>query len=134
MNGLENKRILVVEDEELSRVNLERILRKEGYEVIGVENGLKAIELLKEEKVDVILTDLKMELADGMKVLEVTKEFQPEAQVIIITGYATVESAVKAMKQGAYYYIAKPFRLDVIREIVKEALLRKIVMTESHTS
>lgn len=134
MNALLNKKILVVEDEELSRINLERALRKEGYEVKGVENGLLAVELLKKEKFDVVLTDLKMEFKDGMAVLKEAKELQPDIQVIIITGYATVESAVEAMRQGAYYYISKPFKLDVVKEIVKEAILRKFINSESRTS
>ena len=100
--------ILVVEDEDIARKNLEHILVKTGYDVISVNNGKKAIDLLQSTSIDLVITDLKMEQVDGIQVLRKTKELQPYTEVIMITGYATVDSSVEAMHQGAYYYIAKP--------------------------
>jgi DNA-binding NtrC family response regulator len=123
--------ILVVEDEEIARKNLEHILEKEGYEVISVNSGAKALDLLKEREFDLVLTDLKMEKVDGMEVLKKSREVQTHTEVVMITGYATVSSAVEAMKEGAYYYIAKPYKIDEVRKIVKEALLKRNLLLEN---
>lgn len=123
--------ILVVEDEDIARKNLEHILVKTGYEVISVNNGKKAIELLQSTSIDLVITDLKMEQVDGMQVLRKTKELQPYTEVIMITGYATVDSSVEAMHQGAYYYIAKPYKIGEVRKIAKEALLKRRLQIEN---
>jgi DNA-binding NtrC family response regulator len=130
MQASEN-RILVVEDEDIARRNLEHILKKEGYEVIATGKGAKALDLLKQKDFDLVLTDLKMENVDGMQVLEKSRELQPYTEVIMITGYATVGSAVEAMKEGAYHYIAKPYRLDEIRQIIRQALLKRRLQLEN---
>ncbi len=111
--------ILVVEDENIARRNLEHILKKEGYEVIATDGGAKALDLLRRRDFDLVLTDLKMEKVDGMQVLEKTRELHPYTEVIVITGYGTVDSAVAAMREGAYHYIAKPYKIDEIRQIVR---------------
>jgi DNA-binding NtrC family response regulator len=123
--------ILVVEDEDIARKNLEHILKKEGYEVISVNSGVKALDLLKEKEFDLVLTDLKMEKVDGMEVLRKSREVQAHTEVVMITGYATVSSAVEAMKEGAYYYIAKPYKIDEVRKIVQEALLKRRLLLEN---
>lgn len=123
--------ILVVEDEDIARKNLEHILKKERYEVVSVESGVKALELLESRVFDLVITDLKMEKVDGMKVLEKSKELQPYTEVIMITGYATVGSAVEAMKEGAYYYIAKPYKIDEVRIISREALIKRRLCLEN---
>ena len=114
--------ILVVEDEDIARKNLEHILVKTGYDVISVNNGKKAIELLQSRTIDLVITDLKMEQVDGMQVLRKTKELQPYTEVIMITGYATVDSSVEAMHQGAYYYIAKPYKIEEVRNVPFEEI------------
>jgi DNA-binding NtrC family response regulator len=119
-----NAKILVVDDERVAVRNLEHILKKEGYEVVGTESGTNALRLVEEQRFDVVLTDLKMEKVDGLQILKKSRELYPDTEVIIITGYATLESAVEAMKKGAYHYIAKPFKLDVVRNVVKEAIER----------
>lgn len=120
---MQNKpKILVVDDERITLKNLEYVLKKEGYEVITTSSGVKALKLLQEQEFDVVLTDLKMEKVDGMEILEKTKKLYPDTEVIMITAYATIPSAVETMKKGAYYYIAKPFKLDELRKVVKEAL------------
>lgn len=115
-------KILVVDDEKIAVKNLEHILKKEGYDVIGTSSGINALKLLDEQKFDVILTDLRMEKVDGLQILEKCRNDHPDSEVILITGYATLESAVDAMKKGAFHYIAKPFKLDLVRNIIKEAV------------
>ncbi len=124
-------KILVVDDEKMTRRNLEHVLVKEGYEVVTAPNGMKAFELMDKEVFDLVLTDLKMEQIDGMGVLERAKEKDPGTEVIIITGYATVPSAVEAMKMGSYQFLAKPLRLDEIRSTVHKALYKKKAQLES---
>jgi DNA-binding NtrC family response regulator len=114
-------RVLVVDDERIAVKNLEHILKKEGYTVVGTESGSNAVKLLEERQFDVVLTDLRMEKVDGLQILKKCLELQPDAEVIMITGYATLESAVEAMKKGAFHYIAKPFKLELVRNVVKEA-------------
>ena len=90
--------------------------------MVGTESGPNALRLLEEQRFDVVLTDLRMEKVDGMQILRKCREINPDAEIIMITGYATLESAVEAMKKGAFHYIAKPFKLDLVRTIVKEAV------------
>jgi DNA-binding NtrC family response regulator len=123
--------ILVVEDEEIARKNLEHILRKEGYEVVSASSGNKAIELLRTTTFDLVLTDLKMERVDGLAVLAKSRELQPYAEVILVTGYATVDSAVEAMREGAYSYVAKPYKIDQLRKVVSEAILKRNLRLEN---
>jgi len=115
-------RLLVVDDELIALKNLEYVLKKEGYEVVGAQSGPKALRLLEEEEFPVVLTDLRMEKVDGMQILERCRQLYPDSEVIIITGYATINSAVEAMKKGAYHYIAKPYKFDEVRKVVAEAV------------
>jgi DNA-binding NtrC family response regulator len=114
--------ILIVDDEVTAVHNLAYVCRKQGYEVTTRTTGQGAIEALEKNRFDVVLTDLRMERVDGMAILRRAKELDPETAVILITGYATLDSAVEAMKAGAFHYIAKPFRLDEVREVVRSAL------------
>jgi DNA-binding NtrC family response regulator len=123
-------RILVVEDEEITRENLMHVLRREGYEVDAANDGEGALDLLGKGRYDVILTDLRMRHVDGMGVLAAAKGMQPETEVIMLTGYATVETAVAAMEQGAYHYLAKPYKLDELRALVRKALEKNSMSRE----
>ncbi len=114
-------RILIVDDERIALKNLEHVLKKEGYLVKTTTSGQNALKMLNREYFDIVLTDLKMEKVDGMQILKRTKEISPDTEVIMITGYATVETAIEAMKHGAYHYLTKPFKLDEVRKVVKEA-------------
>ncbi len=118
----EKGRILVVEDERPALRNLEHVLKREGYEVQGTLSGSNALKLLEEQEFDLVLTDLRMEKVDGIEVLERSKRLYPDSEVIMITAYATIPSAVETMKKGAYDYIAKPFKLDDVRKVIKAAL------------
>ncbi|MBI4842947.1 MAG: sigma-54-dependent Fis family transcriptional regulator [Nitrospirae bacterium] len=115
-------KILIVEDEKIALKNLEHTMKKEGYEVMATTSGLQGIKLLQNREFDLVLTDLKMENVDGFEILEKTKELYPDTEVIMITAYATITSAVETMKKGAYHYIAKPFKLDEVRKVVRDAL------------
>ncbi|MBI4653820.1 MAG: sigma-54-dependent Fis family transcriptional regulator [Nitrospirae bacterium] len=114
--------LLIVEDEKVALRNLEHVMKKEGYEVVGTTSGLNALKMLQGQEFDVVLTDLKMEKVDGLEVLEKAKTLYPDTEVIMITAYATVTSAVETMRKGAYHYIAKPFKLDEVRKVVMEAV------------
>ena len=127
----ESASILVVDDERIAGRNLEHLLKKEGYDVRSAQSGAAALALLEQRPFDVILTDLRMEKVDGMQVLARCKALHPDAEVILVTGYATTESAVQAMKEGAFYYIAKPFRLDEVRKVVAEAVAKIRLIREN---
>jgi ATP-dependent Lon protease len=119
-------RILVVDDEEIARKNLEHILKKENYTVITAASGAEAIEMMEASDFDVVLTDIRMEKVDGIQVLEKAKSRYPDSKVIMITGYASVDSAIETLKKGAFHYIAKPFKIDEIRVTVKQAIAKKL--------
>ncbi len=116
------EKILVVDDEAFIRENLERILAEDGYRPYSTESGDEALKQVAEEEVDLVLLDLNLGSKSGLDVLKALREIDPEVLVIIITGYGTVESAVEALKLGAYDYIKKPFKADAIRLIVRLAL------------
>ncbi len=116
------KKILVVDDEDFIRDNLERILDEEGYDLYLASNGREALNLTKREDIDLILLDLNLPDIDGIELLKKIKDDFPHILVIIITGYASVESAVQALKLGAYDYIKKPFKADAIKLIVRLAI------------
>ena len=114
-------RVLIVEDDFRMRGFVKELLEKQGYRVTASPDGKNAIPLIREHAFDVILTDLKMPDVDGMDVLSCAKEESPLTPVVMFTGYATVDSAVDAMKKGAYDYIEKPFEPDILLLTVKRA-------------
>ncbi|MBU2513399.1 sigma-54 dependent transcriptional regulator [bacterium] len=124
------KKILIAEDEEIARDNLEHILKKDGYDAVAVENGMKAMQLLKQTEFDLVITDLKMPDINGIQLLEAVKDKHPETEVLVITGYATVATAVQAMQKGAYSYIPKPFKIDELRILVQRALEKRALFQE----
>jgi len=124
-------KILIIDDEKITLKNLEHVMKKEGYEVVGTDRGPHALKLLEEQYFDVVLTDLKMEKVDGRQILKRCRELHPDTEVIMITGYATLGSAVDSMKQGAFYYISKPFKLDAVRKVVEEAIAKVQLKTEN---
>jgi len=124
--------ILIAEDEEITLKHLLSTLQKEGYEVSGLSNGRKALERMEEENFDVLIADIKMPGLTGIELLEKIKEKDIETEVIIITGYGSIDSAVAAMKKGAYDYITKPFDLDEmllkVKKIYDEKVLKKEIV------
>ncbi|MDR3578409.1 MAG: sigma-54 dependent transcriptional regulator [Oryzomonas sp.] len=123
-------RVLVVDDEAVIRDALKRILEGERFSVETCVSGHSAIESLHERDFDLIVTDLKMPGMNGIEVLKAVKTLQPEAPVIMITGYASVDTAVEAMKNGAVDYIAKPFSPDQFLEKVERALEQRVLLRE----
>jgi len=124
-------RLLIVDDERVALRNLEHILKKAGHEVTATTSGSNALVLLQKLPFDLVLTDLKMEKMDGMQVLRRSRELAPDTEVIMITGYATLDSAVEAMKEGAFHYIAKPYRIEEVRQVVIEALEKVQIKREN---
>lgn len=124
-------KILIVDDERDICRALEFLLKGEGYSVSTALSGEEAIEKVKAEHFDVVLTDLKMERVDGIGVLEKTKELSSDTAVIIMTAFASVESAVEAMKKGAADYIVKPFLNEEIRITVKKVLEQRRLVAEN---
>jgi DNA-binding NtrC family response regulator len=116
------EKILIVDDEAFIRENLERILAEDGYQPLSTAEPEDAIKTVAEEDISLVLLDLNLGNSSGLDVLRAMREADPDILVIIITGYGTVESAVEALKIGAYDYIKKPFKADAIHLIVKLAL------------
>jgi two-component system response regulator PilR (NtrC family) len=124
-------RVLVVDDERSMRDLLSITLRQAGYEVTLADGGETAIEALRSEPFDLVITDLRMRKVDGLAVLRAAKEHSPHTVVLVVTAYASTETAVDAMKLGAYDYITKPFKLEEIRLIIEKALERKRLQDEN---
>ena len=126
-------KILVIDDEQIMRDGCARILSKNGCSVLTAENGSVGLAKLQEspKEIDIILLDLMMPGMSGMEVLEKIQALDDTLLIIIITGYATVASAVEAMKKGAYDFIAKPFTPDQLRIVVKRALERRMLQKEA---
>ena len=124
------EKILIIDDEAFIRENVERILGEDGYTVLGAESGRSALELAADEDLDLVLLDLNLGAEDGIAVLKSLKEIDPELLVIVITGFGSVESAVEALKLGAFHYMKKPFKADALRVIVKLALQTQILKRE----
>lgn len=125
------QKILVVDDEKSMCDFLEIMLSKEGYEVISTTSGEKALELLDNNLYNMVLTDVKMPGANGFEVLRKTKEVSPDTVVIMITAYGSPEGAVTAIKEGAYDYITKPFRVEEVKLIIKKSLERNNLIKEN---
>jgi DNA-binding NtrC family response regulator len=124
------KKMLVIDDEPAIREGVRRILESQSFQVETFANGQAAIDRIKEESFDLVITDLKMPGVSGMDVLKSIKEIQPDLPVIFITGYSTVENAVEVMKLGAVDYIAKPFTPEDMLKTIKVALEQRIVDLE----
>jgi len=126
-----HKRILIVEDEQSVRDTMIELLSEAGFEVEGASDGEEAIEKVRETGFNIVITDLKMPRGDGLHVLEQVKRIDKQTIVIICTGYATVDTAVKAMKLGAYEYITKPIKIEEIKLVIERALDYQRLQTEN---
>jgi two-component system response regulator PilR (NtrC family) len=125
------EKILVVDNEKSMRDLLAIALRKEGYVVDSADDGDTALNTLSKENFDLILTDIKMPRMNGVTLLHEAKAISPETIVIMMTAYASTETAVEAMKEGAYDYLTKPFRFEEVKLIIRNALERKMLRLEN---
>jgi two-component system sensor histidine kinase/response regulator len=123
--------ILVIDDEEAMRDSCRQVLSKDGYVIKTAENGQSGLQKIKEVKPDLVLIDLKMPGMGGMELLEKIDQIDPEIISIVITGYATIESAVEAMKLNAYDFLSKPFTPDQLRIVIERGLERRRLAAES---
>ena len=123
--------ILIVEDKESMAEMLRETLEAEGYRVVSATDGAEGITLLKEESIDLVLTDLKLPKKDGMEVLKATKEENQLIPVIVMTAFGSIEIAVNAMKGGAFDFITKPFDTDHLLMLIKRALENQRLLTEN---
>ncbi|MGC2424822.1 MAG: response regulator [Nitrospirota bacterium] len=114
--------ILVVDDEENAREGLSKILSKEGYKVETAPNGKEAIDNLKRQRYDLVITDMRMPLMDGFEVLREIKKMDENIGVIMITAYGEVESYLEAMNMGAFEYINKPVRVNELKRVIAKVL------------
>ena len=118
-------KIFIAEDEEITLKHLMYALRNEGYTVSGAKDGLEAWQRIEQEHFDIVITDIKMSGLNGLSLLEGIKEKWMDTDVIVITGFGSIDSAVEAMKKGAYDYITKPFNLDELLLKVKKIYEKK---------
>ena len=123
--------ILVVDDELSMREFLQILLEKEGYRVVTTGGGKSAINLFEKSDFDMVISDIRMPDMDGLEVLKAVKEISPDVAVLMITAFASMETAVHAMKLGAFDYITKPFKVDEIRYVIKNALERQSLHREN---
>ena len=125
-----SSKVLIVDDEKLMRISLESQLKKEGYNVKSVDNALDGLKMVKSEEYDIVVTDLRLSGMSGMDFLKEIKKHNQEIIVVIMTAYGTLESAVSAIKEGAYDYIAKPFSTDELIIKLQRALYYKNTTAE----
>jgi two-component system, NtrC family, response regulator PilR len=129
-----SKKILVVDDERSMREFLEIMLQQDGHAVVCTESGAEAIESLQRSSFDLVITDIRMKPVDGLDVLKECRKISPKTVVIIISAFASTETAVAAMKEGAYDYLPKPFKVDEMRAVIADALQLKKERANYHNS
>ena len=118
----ERKQVLIVDDEPNLRKILSAQLTRDGYDVLTAEDGEQGLALLAEHHIDLVITDLKMPKVDGMTLLKRALVDEPELPVVLITAHGTIDTAVEALKSGAFDFVTKPFDKDEVRQIVAKAL------------
>jgi two-component system response regulator HydG len=124
-------KVLVVEDEIENLESISKILAKEGHEIHQARNGKQALEILRKENVDIMLTDLVMEGLDGAELLTLCKRLYPEIEVILMTAYGTIEIAVDVMKQGGYDFITKPIKRVMLLKTIRQAAQKQELSKEN---
>jgi len=127
----EKARILVVDDEPSMQEFLEIFLRREGYDVLTAGDVDAAVVQLESDEVDLVLTDMQMPGKTGLDLILAAREVSPETIMIVVTAFGTTDSAIAAMKEGAYDYLTKPFKVDELRIVIEKALEKKILSSEN---
>ncbi len=131
--GKDKISILIVDDEEMIVTILINFLSEKGYEVTGKNDPVEALELLKHTTFDIVFTDLMMPHVNGMELVKEIRQQDVDTQIVIFTGYASVDSAIDAVQQGVYDYIKKPFKLDEIDKILTHALDKLTLQRENES-
>jgi DNA-binding NtrC family response regulator len=129
--GAMNPKILVVDDDTASVETTIEVLEREGYQLFSASGGHQALEILREEDIDVVITDLKMPDLSGIDLLKYIQNYNLHTQVIILTGYGTIDSAVEAMREGAFYYLKKPIEINTLRQTVINALEKQLLLRQN---
>ncbi len=124
-------KILLIEDEKITRITLSDTLKKEGYEVVSSETGQEGLEQFRKQPFDVVITDLRLPRMNGLDILREVKNLAPDCTVIVMTAYGTVETAVEALKMGAYDYLTKPFSPDKLISMLKHVKQLHRVLDEN---
>jgi len=125
-------RILVVDDERSMQEFLEIFLRREGYDVVTAGDVDTAVAHLEADEIDLVITDMQMPEKTGLDLLLEAREVSPETILIVVTAFGTTDSAIAAMKEGAYDYLTKPFKVDELRIVIEKALEKKVLSSENH--
>jgi len=125
-------KVLVAEDDDIVRDVIVKFLTDEGYSVVVAKNGLEAIKMLRLEDIKLVLSDLRMPGADGMEVLRSSMRINPNIAVVIITAYGTLDTALEAMNEGAYDYVVKPFVMQQLLLVVRNAFKMAMLMEENN--
>jgi len=123
--------ILLVEDDDANRASVAKILQKENFRVIEASDGRAGLDLLRKEEVDLILTDFKMPSMDGMDLLKASRAIRPHVDVVLMTAHGTIETAVEAIKEGAYDFIPKPFKRATLLRIIEKNLEKRALIREN---
>ncbi|WP_207261409.1 response regulator [Desulfovibrio sp. Huiquan2017] len=121
MTGTSKTSILILDDEPIVSKRLQPALEKKGYEVESFYESARAMARIRERTFDIVVTDLKMEGIDGMQFLAEVKKLSPRTEVIVITGFATMDTAKESMRKGVFDFLAKPFKLGEIQEVIRKA-------------
>lgn len=119
--GLQGLKLLLVDDEERFRTTLAKRIKDKGIDVADMDSGIKALQYVKDNPVDVIVLDIKMPELGGIETLEEIKKVEPGIEVILLTGHAAIDSAIEGMHLGAYDYLMKPCELEDLLEKIQEA-------------
>jgi DNA-binding NtrC family response regulator len=127
---LDKKVILVVDNGETNRETLQKILERDGYQVLTAEDGQAALEILRESKINLIISDVCMPRLDGNKLLRMAKNILPEVEVILMTGHGKSEMGLEALKEGAFDFIQKPFSRLTLTKTVRQALEKQAMAQE----
>jgi DNA-binding NtrC family response regulator len=131
--GKNGTKILVVDDDEIVREVITALLQGEGYSVLAAKDGLEAIKLLRIEDIHLVVTDLRMPGADGLEVLREAIKIDPDRAVIILTAYGTLDTTLKAIREGAYDYMTKPFKMEEMIIRVNNAFERTSLVLKIRT-
>ncbi len=126
-------KILVVDDQQSILDVLSIMLKREGYDVVTALSGEEALEIVRTDSIDLAIADIKMMPMDGISVLEAAKRIDPDVVVILMTAYASIQTAIEAMKKGAFEYVMKPFKMDELRLLVERGLEQKTIIQENRS-